>query len=135
MKHLVVNTPQYIKLEEGFKEWLSVLGYAEVSVISHPRVVHEFFYYLESQHIADIEQVDNDTVYAYFDYLKGRKKIRDNGTITNNYMNKHLQTIKRFTEYLRDAHGKSFTTDMIAFKSSTPPAIVLRVKKKRRCAA
>ena len=129
MKHLPINTINYIKLEEGFKEWLEILGYAPVSVISHPRVIREFFYHLESIGITDIEQVDNETVYGYFDYLKNRKKLRDNGAITNNYMNKHLQTIKRFTDYLRDAHNHSFSTDMLAFKVDTPPQVVLHQKE------
>lgn len=125
MKHLIVNNPQYIKLEEGFKEWLSILGYAGRSVFSHPSVIHEFFYFVEQQGINDIKQVDNDTVYSYFDYLKERKKVRGNGAITNSYMNKHLQSIKRFTEYLRDTRNSSFTTDLIAFKVDRPPAVVL----------
>lgn len=129
MKHLPVSTPQFIKLEEGFKEWLQILGYAETSVYGHPNVMHEFFHYLETQHINNIEQVDNDTVYAYFDYLKGRKKMRGNGAITNGFMNKHLQSIRRFTEYLRDAHNRSFTTDMLTFPSERPPAVVLTQKE------
>ena len=129
MKHLPINGSHYIKLEEGFKEWLKILGYAPVSVVSHPRMVREFFYHLESIGINSIEQVENETVYGYFDYLKSRKKLRDNGAMTNNYMNKHLQTIKRFSDYLRDAHGKSFTTDMLAFTVDTPPQTVLHQKE------
>lgn len=129
MKHLPINSSHYIKLEEGFKEWLEILGYAPVSVISHPRAIREFFYHLENIGINNIEQVENETVYGYFEYLKVRKKVRDNGVISNNYMNKHLQTIKRFSEYLRDAHGHSFTTDMLAFSVDTPPQVVLHQKE------
>lgn len=129
MKHLPINNPHYIKLEEGFREWLEILGYAPVSVVSHPTVIREFLYHLENIGIMSIEQVDNETVYGYFDYLKGRKKMRDNGMMTNNYMNKHLQTIKRFSDYLRDAHKQSFTTDMIAFRVNTPPQTVLHQKE------
>ncbi|MCA6442532.1 MAG: tyrosine-type recombinase/integrase [Bacteroidetes bacterium] len=129
MKHLILNNPSYIKLEEGFREWLEILGYAPVSVVSHPRIMREFFNHLESIGINHIEQVENETVYGYFDYLKGRKKLRDNGALTNSYLNKHLQTIKRFSDYLRDAHKQSFTTDIIGFPVNTPPQVVLHQKE------
>lgn len=129
MKHLILNNPNYIKLEEGFREWLEILGYAPVSVVSHPRMIREFFCHLESVGVNHIEQVENETVYGYFDYLKGRKKLRDNGALTNGYLNKHLQTIKRFSDYLRDAHKHSFTTDILGFPVDTPPQVVLHQKE------
>lgn len=129
MKHLIINNSNYIKLEEGFREWLEILGYAPTSVISHPRAIREFFFHLESIGINNIEQVENETVYGYFDYLKGRKKLRDSGALTNGCMNKHLQTIKRFSDYLRDAHKQSFTTDMLGFPVDTPPQVVLHQKE------
>jgi integrase/recombinase XerD len=129
MKHLPITNTNYIKLVTGFKEWLEILGYAPVSVVSHPRLIREFFYHLESIGIHDIEQVENETVYGYFEYLKTRKKVRDNGAMTNNYMNKHLQTIKRFSDYLRDAHKQSFSTDMLSFTVDTPPQVVLHPKE------
>ena len=129
MKNLPVNNVSYIKLAEGFKEWLEILGYAPISVAWHPRMIREFFYHLESIGINDIEQVENETVYGYFEYLKVRKKIRDNGALTNGYLNKHLQTIKRFSDYLRDAHKQSFSTDMLGFPVNTPPQVVLHQKE------
>ncbi len=125
MKQSVVTNTEFIKLETGFKEWLQILGYADTSVIGHPRVLREFFNHAESLNLSNIQQVDNDTVYSYFEYLKERKNVRTNAALTNGFLNKHLQTIKLFSDYLRDAHKQSFTTDLIGFKNDTPIQVVL----------
>jgi integrase/recombinase XerD len=125
MKQSVVTNKEFIKLEIGFKEWLEILGYADTSVMGHPRVLREFFNHVESLNLSNIQQIDNDTVYSYFDYLKERKNVRTNATLSNGFLNKHLQTIKLFSDYLRDAHKQSFTTDLIGFKEDTPIQEVL----------
>lgn len=129
MKQSVVNNVGYIKLAEGFKEWLSILGYAETSVLGHPSVLREVFYFLESKNIQNISDLDNENIYAYFEYLKERKNARTNQLLTNGFLNKHLQTIKLFSSYLRDAHGQSFTTDIMGFKNTTPVQVVLQQKE------
>lgn len=129
MKQIAVNNISYIKLLESFREWLEILGYAPVSVISHPRVMREVFGFMENIHVQNINDLENEHIYAYFDYLKERRHTRTNQLLTNGFLNKHLQTIKLFSDYLRDAHGQSFTTDFIGFKNTTPVQVVLTQKE------
>jgi integrase/recombinase XerD len=129
MKQSIINNIAYIKLLEGFKEWLEILGYASVSVDSHPAILREFLNYMEQHQLNDIQQVDNQVVYNYFDYLKNRKNIRTNLPLANGFLNKQLQTIRLFSDYLRDAHKHSFSTDLLGFKNDTPKALVLQQRE------
>ncbi len=126
MKSSIVKNTSYIKLLEGFKEWLEILGYASVSVDSHPATLREFIHHLETTNIQRIENIDNDVIYGYFDCLKQRKNIRSNTPLSNGFLNKQLQTIRLFSDYMRDAHQFNFTTDMLGFKNETPKATVLK---------
>jgi site-specific recombinase XerD len=129
MKQSIINNIAYIKLLEGFKEWLEILGYASVSVDSHPATLREFLNYMEQHQLNDIQQVDNQVVYNYFDYLKNRKNIRTNLPLANGFLNKQLQTIRLFSDYLRDAHKHSFSTDLLGFKNDTPKALILQQRE------
>lgn len=129
MKHLPLNNKSFIQLENGYKEWLAVLGYSASNVYGMPIRLREFLYYLESQHIDSIEQVDSDTVKGYFDYLKARKKERTTGALSNNTLNTQLQCIKRFSDYLRNINKSSFVTDIMAWKQESPPRTVLHPKE------
>lgn len=126
MKSSIVNNTSYIKLLEGFREWLEILGYAPVSVDSHPATLREFIHYLETNNIQHIQDIDNEVIYAYFDCLRNRKNTRTNLPLANGFLNKQLQTIRLFSDYMRDAHKFSFSTDMLGFKNDTPKATVLK---------
>lgn len=58
--------------------------------------------------------------------FKEQKKHTHQFTINQWFLNKHLQTIRLFSDYMRDAHQFNFTTDMLGFKHETPQATVLR---------
>lgn len=125
MKHLPLHNSSFIQLENGYKEWLGVLGYSAANVYSMPIRLREFLHYLQSQHIQKVEEVESDTVRNYFDYLKTRKKERTNGALTNNTLNTQLQCIKRFSDYLRNNNKNGFTVDLMAWKQEFPPRVVL----------
>ena len=60
MKLLTLTNPSYRYLEQSFKEWLDVLGYAPISVYNMPLQVRELLlYYLESQNISHIKALES----------------------------------------------------------------------------
>jgi integrase/recombinase XerD len=129
MKHLPLYNNTFIQLENGYKEWLGILGYNAFNVYSMPTQVREFLHYLENNGITRIEQVSTDTVNHYFDYLKTRKKERNPGVLSNNTLNSNLQSIKRFSDYLRNTGKAGFITDIIAWKQIFLPRVVLHPKE------
>jgi len=101
MKSLALKNPSFRYLEESFKEWLDVMGYAPSSVYAMPLQVRELLYYLEGQEINHIKDLDIKDIKAHYSKLKERANTRWGGGLSNNHLNKHIQALRKFTEYLR----------------------------------
>lgn len=80
-----------------------MLGYAQTTVYMMPNTLREFFYYLEQNHITQVHQIDIPHFKAYYAQLKTRPNTRRGGGLSNNYLNKQLQMLYKFTEYLRQS--------------------------------
>jgi len=101
MKQLPLGNASFRYLEQSFKEWLDVLGYAPVSVYNMPNQIRELLHYLEGKGIDNIKDLDNKHIKAYYERLKERANMRRGGGISNNHLNKHIQSLRKFTDYLR----------------------------------
>jgi integrase/recombinase XerD len=101
MKKLPLKNPSFRYLEQSFKEWLDVLGYAPVSVYNMPIQVRELLHYLESKNINDIKELDIKHIKEHYNKLKERSNQRRGGGLSNNHLNKHIQSLRKFTGYLR----------------------------------
>lgn len=112
MKQSNIQHKAYIRLEYSFKEWLAVLGYAPTSVYGMPNHIREFLAWLEEQGITQIEEVSPEHVNDYFDTLRHRVNLRREGGLSNNYISKHLQAVKRFSTYLRQTDQGGFLVEV-----------------------
>jgi integrase/recombinase XerD len=101
MKSLTLTNPSFRYLEESFKEWLDNLGYAPTTVYYAPLHVRELLHHLESKEIKNIKELDNKHIKAHYAKLKERAHKKRGGALSNNHLNKHIQAIKKFTDYLR----------------------------------
>lgn len=101
MKSLALKNASFRYLEQSFKEWLDVLGYAPSSVYAMPLHVRELLHYLESKDISNIKELDSKHIKAYYGKLKERSNTRWGGGLSNNHLNKHIQALRKFTDYLR----------------------------------
>lgn len=79
------------------------MGYAPSTVYQLPNYIHEFFHHLEQKNITRIEQLKTSHFKTYFEQLRSRANTRRGGGLSNNYLNKHLQGLYKFTEYLRQS--------------------------------
>lgn len=100
MKSLALSNPAFRYLEESFKEWLDILGYAPSTVYYAPLHVRELLHSLESNNIKDIKQLDSQHIKRHYGKLKERSNKRRGGGLSNNHLNKHIDAIRKFTEYL-----------------------------------
>jgi len=100
MQKLIITTQQYQYLEKGFKEWLDILGYSEMSVYNTPHLIREFLYFLERINIKTIQALEHKHIKAYHGHINQRTNQRRGGGLSANYLNKHLQAIEKFLEYL-----------------------------------
>ncbi|ELR68039.1 Site-specific recombinase XerD [Fulvivirga imtechensis AK7] len=101
MKKLVLNNPSFRYLENSFKEWLDVQGYAASTVYNLPLHVRELLHYLEQQEIQTIKELKTQHIESYYQKLKERSNQKRGGGLSNAHLNKHIQALRKFTEYLR----------------------------------
>jgi integrase/recombinase XerD len=104
MKHLNLNNSSYIEVLNSFTSWMDVLGYAPVTVYNLPHHLKEFFHYLEGKNIHQVNQIHTSHITDYYQYLKERPKQRQQGNLSNAFLNKHQQALFKFREYLK-AHN------------------------------
>lgn len=101
MKNLPLQNENFQYIEHSFREWLDVLGYADQTVYQLPNYIHEFFHCLERNKINHISQLEPIHFRQHFESLRTRTNTRRGGGLSNNYLNKHLQGLYKFAEYLR----------------------------------
>lgn len=89
-KSLIVN----------FKGWLIALGYSDKTVITIPSTINEMLLFFEAKDIFIPKQITNEKMIEFYAYLKQRPKKRDKGKLNNNTLNKELQAIHKFNEFL-----------------------------------
>jgi integrase/recombinase XerD len=103
MKRLPVTAPPYQYIEKSFKEWLEALGYSWQGVYYMPIQIRGLLNWLEKQNKAQLADITTEAIKDYYyNELKQRKNLmRDAGTLSNKHLNKNLQALRKFTEYLR----------------------------------
>ncbi len=103
MKQLPIQSPHYKYIIQSFREWLDVLGYAGSTVYSMPHYVQEYLHYIEQQGKRQIADIENKSIKEYYRELKQRSNTRQGGGLSNSYLNKHLQALQKFSDYLRQS--------------------------------
>lgn len=103
MKQLTLNSEAYRYIIASFKEWLQTLGYSEQTVYQLPNYIQELLHYAESKGYAGLFQLTNELMKEYYYKLKGRNNKRRSGGLSAAYLNKHLQALQKFSDYLRQS--------------------------------
>ena len=103
MKRLPVTAPPFQYIEKSFKEWLEALGYSWQGVYYMPIQIRGLLNWLEKQNKTDLKDITSEAITNYYyNELKQRKNyMRDAGTLSNKHLNKNLQALRKFVEYLR----------------------------------
>lgn len=123
MKKLKLQNQSYRIFVANYKEWLDILGYAESTVYYLPNHLQEFFYYLEQNHIKNINHITTKTVKDYYNYLQQRVNERRNGGLSKSYLNKHQQALKKFKEYLQNHNHTGINIHLKSEKQPTEEKI------------
>jgi integrase/recombinase XerD len=96
------------RLPKSFEKWLKTLGYAESTVYLSVRYVNDFFFYLKSLDITNLEQIQPTVINSYYKYLQTRPQKIKTGGLSNNYITSNINALKRFTKYLQETGRPSF---------------------------
>jgi integrase/recombinase XerD len=103
MKQLTLHSEAYRYIIASFKEWLQTIGYSEQTVYQLPNYIQEFLFYAESKGYAGLFQITNDLMKEHYYKLKDRNNKRAAGGLSAAYLNKHLQALQKFGDYLRQS--------------------------------
>lgn len=107
MKKLPLHNAGFYHLEQGFGEWLDILGYCAQGVYNMPHLLREFLHYLEQHQVNHINALCPLHLQQYHDYLLRRPNQRRGGGLSDKYILMHMQAIDKFLAYLRQLgmHG------------------------------
>lgn len=100
MKKLILKNQGFEYLEIAFKEHLDVLGYSQGVIYTMPNIIREFLHYLDTHGVHHINLLAHQHIKSYHEYIISRANERRGGGLSNNYINKHLQAIEKFLQYL-----------------------------------
>lgn len=103
MKKLSLNNPHFEFIERSFKEWLDILGYSHHTIYNLPNHIRELLFYLEQNGIHHIKQLEVQHIREFYRQLKHRSNQRKGGGLSNSYLNKFLQALYKFADYLRQS--------------------------------
>ena len=93
-------------LQQGFADWLAVLGYAGTSVVSLPRHIQEFLYTQEGQGKYGLGQLTASDATQFICRQQTMIGIRTGQGFSASHINKYIQALHLFSRYIRTS-GKS----------------------------
>lgn len=99
-------------LIKGFEKWLQTLGYAESTVFASVNYLRDFFFYLKENEISSLEQINNQILDNYHNYLQKRKNKRKLGSLSQNYIISNVNALKRFSKYLQVTEKANLEIDI-----------------------
>jgi len=103
MKHLHLNSSNYKYLEQSFKEWLDVLGYAPRTVNGSPLQIREMFHYFEQKNIHHLTGVKSRHVYDFIKHLQTRSNLKHGGALSSSSINSYITSVNLFARYVNQS--------------------------------
>ena len=125
MKHLHLTSSNFCYIEQGFAEWLDVLGYAEQTIIRFPLQVRELFHYLEQKQLDNITQVKPRHIISFIQYLQSRKNRKHGGSLSASSINSYITSLTALSGYLNQTGKCVLDVDARRLKSEAEERTIL----------
>jgi len=123
MKKLyTLHSDEHKLLQQGFGQWLEVLGYAPSSVVSLPRHLVEFLQGQEARGKYSLQQLTAGDAAAFIEQQQIQVGIRTGRGFSAKYINKYIQALQLFSRYIRQTgkSGVGFTLEWLEEDSPLP---------------
>ncbi|MBP7846289.1 MAG: tyrosine-type recombinase/integrase [Candidatus Pacebacteria bacterium] len=104
--HTTIKNESYKAIVKDFKNWLDILGYSDSTIKNLPSHLREFLHHLENEEIHQINTINVQIIKDYYEYLKTRNNQSRDGGLSKAYLNKHIQALKKFNDYLKKHNAK-----------------------------
>ena len=105
-KPIGLQSSQYILLLESFTEWLQLLNYSPLSIPGLTTSLKIFLQYQEATGKLLLEQLTATDANHFIEYLQTKTGERTKKKLSNNHINKSIQSLKLFSRYIRET-GRS----------------------------
>jgi len=125
MKKLNLNNAGFEHLEIAFKEWMDILGYNKGTVYTMSAITREFLHFLTTKGVSNINQLKTEHFKQYYQYISTRTNQRRGGALSLNYINKHIQGVEKFNEFLSHKRGFHVPLGIRQIKYNTKAITIL----------
>ncbi len=98
---------------QSFKEWLQLLGYSPLSIPGLTTALKDFLQYQESTGKLQLEQLAATDANDFIAWLQTKTGERTKRLLSNNHINKYIQSLKLFSRYIRET-GRNNTAFTVA---------------------
>jgi integrase/recombinase XerD len=90
----------YNTLKNEYTLWLTTLGFSNGLVYDYKFRAKDFFEWLESKNINQINTVTQKNIETYFEYLQTRPNKRTTGALSISHLNHNFMAIDKLLEFL-----------------------------------
>jgi site-specific recombinase XerD len=121
-KAIALHSAEYKLLLQGFTEWLILLNYSQFSIPGLTTALKDFLQYQEATGRLSLEQLQATDANNFIEYLQTKTGERTKKQLSNNHINKYIQSLKLFSRHIRET-GRSiiaFTIERLEEKRNKP---------------
>ena len=126
---LHVNNMLYKQHLLSFCEWLKLLGYSESSVYGLPKMLQEFFIWLEKKELNQLNQVTLEHTNGFIEYNKTRANKRKSGGLSACHINGYIGVLKKFNEYIKQLYQFELPLNAIRLEEVAEPRLILTTEE------
>jgi integrase/recombinase XerD len=113
----------FTEIQKEYTNWLDTLGFSNSVVYDYKFRIRDFFEWLDTQGINQINQLTAKHIKAYFDYLQTRPNKRKGTGLSVSHLNHNFIAVDKLCEFLHQMGAKN---------TPTPTKYRLKVDKELR---
>lgn len=125
MKYLMLHSTEFIERLEAFNRRMIDQGRKKANTDGMTNLMREMFHYFENNGVTEVKQLDQRKIDMYLDYLSTRKNLSRPGVLSHNSINKHMEAILRFMEFVQGVGIGQSRIQLRFHKADTPERTVL----------
>ncbi len=121
-KPIALQSAEYKLLLQSFTDWLQLLNYSPLSIPGLTTALKDFLQYQEATGKLLLEQLMATDANHFIEYLQTKIGERTKKRLSNNHINKYIQSLKLFSRHIRET-GRSivaFTLDRLEEEKNKP---------------
>lgn len=115
----------YQRIIEGYKEWLSIIGYSKGTTKTFPQKTSRFLFQLKKEGITDLGHVTEQAIHHYYENLKNTPSKFTGKLLTPSGLNGYIQNLHLFNRYLQETDQGSLPVNLKREKTTQPEVEVL----------